>query len=129
MSQELSIVEAGARLDLVCFNPMVEWLDHVIHVGAYTCPRCTTEFEINTSTLRQFELSNHSALGPDWERRCLAARPLGAWEWAFDFRCRGCGARVRLIYIPDREIAMGVCKYRVLLVLEEIGEDRPTSDG
>jgi hypothetical protein len=129
MSRSLSIVSAEDRVDRVCFNPQVEWTDHVIHVGAYTCPRCATEFEFNTGTLRHFERSERSPLGPDWERQCLAARPLGPWEWALDFRCRGCDAPVRLVYAHDGEYAMGAWKYRVLQALEGVEEEQPRNAG
>jgi len=115
----LVVVEAEERLDRVAFNPLVEWTDHMIEVGGYTCPHCRTETVFNTGTLRQFERQEVSPLGSDWHRRCEAVRPVGTWEWAMDFRCRGCDRAVRMIYSHDGEYAMSAYKYRVLHIIEE----------
>ncbi len=115
----LRIVPASERVDRVSFNPKAEWTEHVIHVGAYSCSQCETEFEFNTNTLERFELANGLQLGEEWKRRCEKIRPIGPWEWAVDFRCRGCKTAVRIIYGHDGEFAMGSYRYRLLEVLEE----------
>jgi hypothetical protein len=114
----LVVVDARERLDRVTFNPQVEYTDHIVEVGVYSCPHCQTEVQFNTGTLRQFERATVSPLGPEWGSRCEAVRPLGPWEWAMDFACRGCSRPVRIIYGHDGEYAMGAWKYRVLSVIE-----------
>jgi len=86
--------EPDSRVDRTKFNPEARWLDHAIHVGSYACPHCRVETEFSTATLQGFEALRGLALGEEWNRSCEELRPLGAWEWAFDFRCRGCEAPV-----------------------------------
>jgi hypothetical protein len=121
---DLTLVEAGDRVDRIAFDPSVEFTDHVIEVGVYACPRCRTEIQFNMGTLRHFERTNGLALGLEWHQRCEAIRPTGAWEWAMDFRCTACGASVRIVYAHDGEYSMGAYKYRVLNIIEERGGDR-----
>jgi hypothetical protein len=45
-------------------------------------------------------------------------RARGPWEWAFDFVCRGCGRKRRILYAHDGEWAMGAHSYRIIAVLE-----------
>jgi hypothetical protein len=116
---DLSLVEASERVDRVAFNPMVEYTEHVVEVGVYPCPHCRTEIQFNTGSLRQFERSRGLALGLEWHQRCEAIRPIGAWEWAMDFRCAGCSRPVRIVYGHDGEYAMGAWKYRLHSVIEE----------
>jgi hypothetical protein len=116
---DLKIVPADERVGRVTFNPMTEYTDHSVEVGVYPCPHCHTEIQFNTGALRQFERSNGLALGPEWNERCEALRPTGAWEWSADFRCGGCKRRVRMVYGHDGEYAMGAWKYRLLNFIEE----------
>jgi hypothetical protein len=120
---DLKMVPAGERVGRVTFNPMTELTDHSVEVGVYACPRCHTEIQLNTGTLRQFEGAKGLALGPEWHRRCEVLRPTGAWEWSIDFRCRGCDRCVRIVYGHDGEFAMGAYTYRLLDVIEESGRD------
>ena len=121
MTFHLVVERAETRVDRVTFNPRTESDDHVVEVGTYVCPACSTPLQFNTGTLRQFETVRTSPLGDEWVRRCDRARPLGPWEWAADFRCRGCNRAVRMVYGHDGEVAMGTPKYRVLHFIEEGG--------
>ena len=116
---DISVVKAVRRLDRVAFNPATEYTDHAFEVGVYTCPHCKTLREFHTGTLQQFERAKGLELGPEWNARCEIVRPLGAWEWAMDFRCQGCGRAVRLVYGHDGEYAMSSWKYRALEILED----------
>src|SRR5215471_10106730 len=119
MGEGLKVTAAERRLDRVTFNPMSEASEHVVEVGTYVCPWCSTSIQLSTRTFRQFEQAKASPLGSEWAHRCERARPLGPWEWAADFRCAGCNSAVRIIYGHDGEYAMGVWKYRVHHVVEE----------
>jgi hypothetical protein len=119
MASELLLAPAEKRVDRVTFNPRTEWHDHRIEVGTYVCPACETTIQFNTGTLRQFETARTSPLGDEWARRCNSVRPLGAYEFAADFRCGGCPRAVRMVYGHDGEVAMGTPKYRVLHFIEE----------
>ena len=111
----LRVVPANHRVDRIQFNPKVEYTDHIIHIGAYTCPKCKKQTEFNTGHLRRFENVKESPLGSTWSQRCEVARPLGAWEWAMDFKCPNCKSSVRIIYRHDGEFAMGAWMYRVTI--------------
>lgn len=119
--RDLRVIDAAERVDRVAFDPMVEYTDHVVEVGAYTCSHCRTEVQFSTGSLRQFEASGGLALGAEWHRRCQAIRPIGAWEWSMDFQCAGCKRPVRVVYGHDGEYAMGAWRYRLHSVIEESG--------
>ena len=114
----MTVVPPEQRVDPVCFDPKAESTDHVVHVGAYGCPRCGAEVEFNTVHLRRAAEWSRSPPGDDWDRDCRVARPLLAWGWGLDFGCPGCSSPVRLVYGHDGEFQMGSCKYRVLAVIE-----------
>lgn len=112
------MVPAGERCDRIIFNPRVEHDDHVIHVGAYRCPHCSSEFEFNTRALRHGETREPGAAEGTWDAACRSVRPLAdAWEWFFDFHCPGCRAPVRIIYGHGGDYAMGAHMYELLAVL------------
>jgi hypothetical protein len=115
---DLRSVPAGERVDRIRFSGLVEVTDRRIDVGTYRCAHCGTEAEFNTGTLRRGENVRVSPLGDEWQRRCEELRPVGAWEWALDFRCNGCRCPVRIVYAHDGEFSMGSWKHRLLEVLE-----------
>jgi hypothetical protein len=82
--------------------------------------------QFNTATLKTFEKLRGCALGDEWNRKCEEIRPLVAWEWAFDFRGRGCAAPVRIVYAHDGEYAMGSWKYRLADIVEKLDRADPT---
>ncbi len=116
----LKLIPAEERVDRISFNPLVEWTEHVIHVGVYRCPKCKNEVEFNTGYLREFENMKESPLGSAWAKECEELRPIGAWEWAMDFKCSMCGSPVRIIYGHDGEVSMGTWKYKIIDVIESI---------
>jgi hypothetical protein len=120
----LHVVPATDRVDRLQFSGLAEWNERVVHVGAYTCPSCGTEAEFNTGTLRKAEEKVESPLGTEWSARCNVERPLGAWEWALDFKCRGCNAPVRIIFAADGEYAMGSHNHVLVDVIEQEGGAR-----
>jgi hypothetical protein len=126
---DLKMESAEERVSRMTFNPMTECTNHSIDVGVYLCPRCRTEIQFNTGTLRHFEQSKGLALGPEWHERCEALRPTGDWEWSTDFRCGGCKSRIRMVYGHDGEYAMGAWKYRLLNFVEEQGDHNACEHG
>jgi DNA-directed RNA polymerase subunit RPC12/RpoP len=116
----LRLISPEEIVNRLHFNPLVEWTEHVIHVGAYRCPKCKKETEFNTGHLRAFEDLKESPLGPAWSKKCEELRPVGSWEWTMDFKCATCGFPVRIIYEHDGEISMGTWKYRLLAIIEPI---------
>lgn len=107
------------RLDREHFDPRAEWTDHVIQVGAYKCPKCGAESEFSTNTLQEFECRRGTATDSGWNRRCEDVRPLNVWDSAFDVRCRGCSAPVRIIHGPNQSYAMSCWTYRILAIIGE----------
>lgn len=114
----VALVAPDQRVDRIVFSRQAEYLEHRIHLGSYTCPECNTALEFNTSTLESWEAAVQSPLGPEWQAACDTVRARGGWEWAFDFTCRGCDRRRRIIYAHDGEWAMGAHRYRLVAVLE-----------
>jgi hypothetical protein len=114
----IALVLPHERVDRTTFSGEAEYLEHRIHVGSYTCPECNTVQEFNTSTLRSWEAAQKSPFGPEWQAACDAVRARGSWEWAFDFSCRGCHRKRRIVYAHDGEWAMGEHRYRIAAVLE-----------
>ncbi len=113
-------VAPGDRLDRLEFSPRAEYLDHAVHLGAYTCPRCGRAVAFETRHFRDAEHEPSSNLASPWRERFDAARPLDRRrrESFLDFHCPGCGAPVRVVYAPGDEFAMGAHSWRLLEVLK-----------
>ena len=117
--RNLHLVPAEQRVDRVRFSGGAEWSDHVVHVGAYKCPHCGAEVEFNTGSLRKAETFDGSPLGSDWHSQCQVVRPLGAWEWPLDFKCRGRNRPVRIVFAAGQEFSMGSHEHILVQVIEE----------
>jgi DNA-directed RNA polymerase subunit RPC12/RpoP len=113
---QLVAVAASKRCDQLAFSELTE-ADHAVDVGVYACPHCKSRIQFSTTALRQFEAARGLALGPAWNERCQAFRPLEGAQYAMDFRCRGCDRPIRIVYeaVVDGKGA----GFRLLHVIEE----------
>jgi hypothetical protein len=89
-------VSAGERFDRTEFRREVEYLDHVAQLATYRCPHCRTEVAFFSGYFD--EGAHHTKIDPQWRSQFDAARPLVAFEEAFEFYCRRCRAPVRVVY-------------------------------
>jgi hypothetical protein len=111
-------VAPETRIDRLIFHPAAT-LDHVMHIGIFTCRHCGAALQFNTSDFERHFLSKHSNLEPKLRREFDEVRPLNAetWECFLDFNCISCGAPARITYNPI-EYHMGSFYYEVASVLE-----------
>ena len=99
-------VSAGERLDRNEFKREVEYLDHLAQLAAYRCPHCTTEVEFFSG---YFDLGARQAkVDAHWRSQFDVARPLVAFEEAFEFYCPGCNAPLRIVYENKYNRSRGV---------------------
>jgi predicted RNA-binding Zn-ribbon protein involved in translation (DUF1610 family) len=112
-------VAPSQRMDRLEFGTEREVLDHIIEVGAYRCPHCTTEVAFRSSHFGP-RPSPISQVDAKWARAFDRLRPLDlrAWESFVDFPCPGCKAPVRLVYGAGDTWAMGTNSWRVADILE-----------